>query len=103
MSTGDAAHEGNEGKSITLEVVNEDTGKEIELHGGKGTPLQTIVDEMYAKMKVTPKGDDRLRCEGSGEDVFAYAKQGMKLGEYFDSGHCPDHVWLFAAGTGGAC
>lgn len=90
-------------KSVTLTVVNEDTGKEYELHGGPGEPLATLVNELYkAKLKTERKPDDRLRCESSGEDVFAYADQGLTLGEYFDHGHCPDHIWLWAGGTGGA-
>jgi hypothetical protein len=98
-----AGKRGDAGKSITVEIVNEDTGKEFKLPGGHGTPLSTVIAEMYAKMKVERQSDDRLRCESSGEDVFGYADQGLTLGQYFDSGHCPDHVWLFAAGTGGAC
>jgi hypothetical protein len=105
MSTeAEAAHSGEAGKSVTIEVVNEDTGKEYKLHGGPGTPLSTVITELYdAKLKTQRKGDDRLRCESSGEDVFGYADQGMTLGQYFEAGHCPDQVWLFAAGTGGAC
>jgi hypothetical protein len=91
------------GKSLTVTVVNEDNGKEYELHGGAGEPLANLVTQLYqAKLKTQRKDDDRLRCESSGEDVFGYAEQGMTVGAYFDSGHCPDHTWVFAAGTGGA-
>ena len=91
------------GKAVTVTVVNEDNGKEYELHGGHGEPLINLVNQLYAsKLKTERKGDDRLRCESSGEDVFAFADQGMSVGAYFEAGHCPDHTWLFAAGTGGA-
>jgi hypothetical protein len=109
MSEGAAAEAQNQhgenghGKSVDVTVVNEDNGKEYELHGGHGEQLANLVKQLYdAKLKSERQPDDRLRCESSGEDVFPFANQGMTVGAYFDAGHCPDHTWLFAAGTGGA-
>jgi hypothetical protein len=94
--------EGAAGKSITITVVNEDDGNEYSFHGGHGEPLKNIVDHLYVALKTERKDDDRLRCESNGEDVFGYADSGITIGSYFDEGHCPEHTWLFAAGTGGA-
>jgi hypothetical protein len=88
---------------VTVTVANEDTGAEYELHAGPGEKLATLVDELYhAKLKTTRKPADRLRCESSDEDVFGFADQGMTVAAYFDAGHCPDHVWVWAGETGGA-
>jgi hypothetical protein len=96
-------HKNDEHGKVTVTVVNEDNGREYELHGGKSEPLANLVKQLYdAKLKTPRKPDDRLRCESSGEDVFAYADQGLTVDQYFKAGHCPDHTWLFAGGTGGA-
>lgn len=89
---------------VTIKVVNEDNGKEISVDGGQGTPIKTMIEEMYRKLKdkfgVTRQADDRLRCESSGADVFQFSEQHLK--DYLAAGSCPDLVWLFAGGTGGA-
>src|SRR4051812_386650 len=88
------------GQSITIKVVNEDNGREFDLHAGPGTPIHALIDQMYEKLGVSRQGDDRLRCESTGEDVFSQAN--LHLKDYLDAGHCKDLTWLFAAGTGGA-
>ncbi len=89
-----------QGESLVVTVVNEENGRDYPLHAGPGTPLKTLIERMYRELKVERQLDDRLRCEGSGEDVFGFAE--MHLGDYLRAGHCPDQVWLFAGGTGGA-
>ena len=88
------------GQSLTVTIVNEDNGRTFDLQAGPGTPLTTLFERMYVKLGVTRQADDRLCCESNGQDLFASGN--LKLREFVDSGHCPDLVWLFAGGTGGA-
>jgi hypothetical protein len=100
--TAAADHGGNPDTPITVTVHNEDNGDVYELHGGQGEPLENLVKQLYdVHLKTTRKPGDRLRCESSGQDVFAYADEGMTVGTYFAT-HCTDRTWLFAAETGGA-
>ncbi len=84
----------------SVEIVNEDNGAEFHLEALKGTKLETLITEMYRKLGVPRRGDDRLRCEETGEDVFGFAH--LTLGHYLEQGHCPCLVWCFVGGTGGA-
>lgn len=81
-------------------IHNEDNGTEIKVGATNETLVSTVVDEVYTKFTLEPKKDDRLSCEGSGEDVFAFRAE--TLGKYLHSGHCLQLVWLFVGGTGGA-
>jgi hypothetical protein len=92
--------EQDKGQDLLVSVYNEDNGLSEDLRAGRGTPVSTVIERMYEKFRLERQPDDRLRCEGTGEDVFAYA--GMHLGDYLEAGHCPDLRWTFAGGTGGA-
>jgi hypothetical protein len=92
--------ERGKGQDLVISVYNEDNGLSEDLHAGRGTPVSTLIERMYEKFRLERQPDDRLRCEGTGEDVFAYA--GTHLGDYLQVGHCPNLQWLFAGGTGGA-
>lgn len=85
---------------ITITVVNEEDGHEFQLEGLRHTMVEALIAEMYVKLKVPRRDDDRLRCEQTGGDVFAFASR--TLGQYLDEGHCHCLVWLFVGGTGGA-
>jgi Multiubiquitin len=85
---------------FSVEIVNEENGVEFRLEALKGTKLETLFAEMYVKLGVPRRADDRLRCEETGEDVFGFAH--LTLGHYLESGHCPCLVWCFVGGTGGA-
>jgi Multiubiquitin len=85
---------------LSVEVVNENNGRDFRLEATKKTTLEKLFAEMYVKLGVPHRADDRLRCEETGEDVFAFAH--MTLGQYLESGHCRCLVWLFVGGTGGA-
>lgn len=87
-------------RRITVHIVNEDNGEEIDLHGNRQLRIEHFIKLIYNRFKVERQPDDRLRCEEGGEDVFQFAH--MTLGEYQDAGHCKCLVWLFASGTGGA-
>jgi hypothetical protein len=84
----------------TITVFNEDNGRPIELHAHGRDKLSALFEEMYTKLGVSRKPDDRLRCEEGGGDVFPFAE--LKLNQYVEAGHCKCLVWLFAGGTGGA-
>ncbi|BDI34042.1 hypothetical protein CCAX7_60930 [Capsulimonas corticalis] len=59
-----------------------------------------VIAEMYEKFHITPKDDDRLSCEATGQDVLVF--RAMTLKEYIAAGQCHKLEWLFVGGTGGA-
>jgi hypothetical protein len=87
-------------RTVTLRVVNEDNGHEIQLEGYPQTKVESIIEDMYRELKVSRQPDDRLRCDDTGADVFGFGQ--LTLEEYLEAGHCRCLVWLFAGGTGGA-
>jgi hypothetical protein len=84
----------------SVEIVNENNGDEFRLEAYKHTKIETIIGEMYTRLGVPRRPDDRLRCEKTGEDVFGFAQ--LTLGKYLEEGHCHCLVWCFVGGTGGA-
>lgn len=87
-------------RALSVEIVNENNGDEFRLEAMKHTKLEILFAEMYVKLGVPRRADDRLRCEETGEDVFGFAQ--LTLGQYLDAGHCHCLVWKFVGGTGGA-
>jgi|SRR5579864_3416288 len=85
---------------IIIKVFNEDDGHEIAIDGRPQQTVGQIIDEMYAKLGVQRRPDDRLRCEEGGADVYPFAS--LTLRQYVKEGHCRCLTWLFAGGTGGA-
>jgi hypothetical protein len=85
---------------LSVEVVNENNGDEFRLEGFKQTTLEVLFAQMYVKLGLPRRADDRLRCEETGQDVFGFAH--LTLGQYIEAGHCRCLVWLFVGGTGGA-
>lgn len=91
---------GDHGHDLEVTIHDEDVGGDpILVHAGPGTPIQTIIDRFYHDINASRQADDRLRCIGSGADVFAHA--GLHLADYAESS-CADLVWAFTRGTGGA-
>ncbi len=93
-------HTATKTKEVVITVVNEDSGRDFKLREGRCTLIKTVIEHMYDKLKVERKANDRLRCESTNQDVFAFAE--LHLIDYLEEGHCPDLVWLFAGETGGA-
>lgn len=87
-------------KPLLVEIVNEENGVEFNLGAFKEEKLETIIGRMYERLGVPRRGDDRLRCEETGEDVLGFAR--LSLSEYLEAGHCRCLVWCFVGGTGGA-
>jgi|SRR5579864_2302982 len=86
--------------TITIVVHNEDTGgKPIDLVGEATDTVQSFIDKLYAALRTTHKADDRLRCGGSGVNVFSFAN--LTIAE-FQRQQCAAHEWIFAGATGGA-
>jgi len=83
---------------VTIKVHNEDSGRTLSLKGDKDDSVKFFVEEMYKELKTTRKADDRLRCEGNGQDVFSF--ENLNIVEYSKI-QCSAHEWLFASGTGG--
>jgi len=87
-------------RMYSVEIVNEENGDEFVLEAAKNTKIETLLTAMYARLGVPRRGDDRLRCEETGEDVFGFAH--LTVGQYLEAGHCACLVWCFVGGTGGA-
>lgn len=104
MTTGQTdknKHDSDERKHVQVVVRNEDDGDEYKLNAKREETLQTVIDDLYRKkLRRERRGNDRLRCEANGEDVFGFA--GTTFDAYLDGGHCPELVWLFSGATGGA-
>ncbi len=62
--------------------------------------IDAVIAAMYADFGLSRKADDRLKCRGSGEDVFPFEHLTVKV--YLAEGHCTGLHWEFASGTGGA-
>jgi len=96
----DRGREGDDHGRVTVTVVNEDDGRTFEVHAGRGQTVGFAIEQVYAKVGRERQADDRLSCDGTGEDVFGFAD--MKIKDYFEAGHCPDRMWAFVGPTGGA-
>ncbi len=83
-----------------VEIFNEDDGAVAKIGANSGTLIEQIITEMYRDFSVDRQPNDRLRCRGTGADVFPFAAQTMR--QYLESGSCPELKWDFAAETGGA-
>jgi hypothetical protein len=84
----------------TITVVNEENGHEFKLEETKHAQIASVIEEIYRRLGLPRRSDDRLRCEEGGADVFGFAS--LSLGQYIEAGHCRCLVWLFVGGTGGA-
>jgi hypothetical protein len=88
------------GASLTVVVHDEDAGGEpFTFHGGPGTPVSTVVAELYRELKTDRKPDDRLTCVANGDNVFAHEQE--HLGQYAES-VCKSLEWAWSGKTGGA-
>ncbi len=88
-------------KKLEVTVHNQDDGDTYLFEINPKQTLQTVIDRLYEKkLRREPQADDRLTCEGRGEDVLQYRDITFKA--YLEAGHCPKLVWLWVSGTGGA-
>ncbi len=86
--------------SLTVTVHDEDAGGEpFTFHRGPGTPIATIIAELYKELKTDRKPGDRLTCLANGDNVFAHEAE--HLGDYATS-TCKDLEWGWSGETGGA-
>jgi hypothetical protein len=84
-----------------VRIHDEDSGDNYEHGAGPGTPVQEIIGGFYKKIvKRDRRASDRLRCEGSGEDVFQFAS--LRIGEYLERSKCAELYWLWSGDQGGA-
>ena len=85
---------------VNIVVHNEDTGgKPIDIQGENTDQVQVFIDKLYKALRTTRKNDDRLRCGGSGVNVFNFAS--LTIAD-FQRQQCSAHEWVFAGATGGA-
>ncbi len=92
-------HEHHHHHELKIRLINEDDGRTYETEGEGSTLVGTMIEKVYEKLRVKREKTDRLRCD-NGEDVYQFHE--MHLRGYFEAGHCADHTWIFAGGTGGA-
>lgn len=95
MSTKDKADDKVTGR-LVVTVDNEETGRPIEIHVGRGQTVQHAIDELYEKLGRVPNPEDRLRC--GDDDVRQHAA--LKFKDY--PAICPELEWVFTGPTGGA-
>jgi hypothetical protein len=88
----------HDGGPLTLTIENEDTGRDIVLHVGRGETVQHAIDALYRELGRSPDPRDRIRCVADGSDVLPFADE--KLKDYL--ARCPDLRWRFSGPTGGA-
>lgn len=99
MDTHETLKEQNHSQAITITVVHEDSGREVEVKAGPGTPVHTMIERAYAELGIERNPADRLRVESSGTNVFEHLNQ--HLGDFLQLVGA-DTVWLLAGPTGGA-
>src|SRR4051794_28970685 len=87
------------GGRLTVVVHDEGAGGEpIRIHGGPGTPVATVIAQLYRELKTERKDGDRLICLGSGESVFPHEREHLR--DY--AARCPHLEWGWSRKTGGA-
>jgi hypothetical protein len=95
----EAAHTDKHDGRLTVVVHDEDAGGEpIRIHGGPGTPVATLIAELYRELKTEQKEGDRLICLASGATVFGHEREHLE--QY--ASHCPQLEWGWSRKTGGA-
>jgi hypothetical protein len=85
---------------LRVTVHDEDDGSVFRLDGEPQELVETVVDRLYQDhLHRERRQGDRLRCDGSGDDVFAHLSQHL---EAYRATHCRGLVWNFLGDTGGA-
>lgn len=93
--------ENQDSQAVHVTTHNEDDGDTYRLTSKRQDSLAEVIAELYQKkLRRTRQADDRLRCDSGGEDVFQF--EALTFDDYLRQGHCPELVWRFVAGTGGA-
>jgi hypothetical protein len=86
-------------RSLKVVVHDEDAGGDpFIFHEGPGTPVETIIKQLYRKLETERNDGDRLVCIGSGESVFPHGDE--HLGTYAET--CTALEWGWSRKTGGA-
>ena len=80
MESHETLKEQNHTQAITITVVHEDSGREVEIKAGPGTPVRTMIERAYAELGIERNPADRLRVESSGTNVFEHVSQ--HLGDF---------------------
>jgi hypothetical protein len=84
---------------LTVVVHDEDAGGEpFTFHEGPGTPVSTVIAQLYRKLGTEREQDDRLICLGNGDSVFAHAHEHLE--QYATT--CTALEWGWSRKTGGA-
>jgi hypothetical protein len=85
---------------LTVTVHDEDDGGIFHIAGNPQDQVQAVVDRLYHDHLHRERLDgDRLRCDGSGDDVFSHLSQHLRA---YESTHCHALVWNFIGDQGGA-
>lgn len=87
-------------KDLQVTVHDEDDGSIFQIDGEPQELVEAIVDRLYQDhLRRERREGDRLRCDGSGDDVFAHLSQHLQA---YRATHCRGLVWNFLGDQGGA-
>jgi hypothetical protein len=90
----------DKGSDLVVTVHDEDDGSVYNVAGERQETLQVVVDRLYRDhLRRERRPDDRLRCDGNGDDVFAHL--GDRLRQY-QATQCRELTWNFSGDQGGA-
>jgi hypothetical protein len=85
---------------LAVTVHNEDAGGEpLVFHDSKETLVSAVISELYTALKTSRKPDDRLKCIGTGDNVFSHETE--RLGHYAEHA-CEKLEWAWSGKSGGA-
>lgn len=101
MTQPDVAEAAHPHKKVEITVIHEDSGRDtkVEIEAAEKVTVETVIDRAYKKLHQERQVGDRLRCECSGESVFAHSTETI---EQFLREQEGCTTWLFAGPTGGA-
>ncbi len=85
---------------LVVTIHDEDAGGQpVKVEAEPATTVGHVIEQMYVSLQTQRQDGDRLRCEESGQDVFAHSAEHL---EAYAEQHCSKLEWLFARKTGGA-
>ena len=85
---------------LVVTIHDEDAGGQpVKVEAEPASTVGHVIEQMYLKFKTQHQDGDRLRCEETGQDVFAHSAEHL---EAYARHSCAKLEWLFARKTGGA-
>ncbi len=88
-----------EHEKLRVTCHNEDDGNVSEIEADPEDYVAMVIAAMYEKFHLEPRDGDRLRCDATGDNVFAHSEKKL---EAYKATYCRELVWLFSSDQGGA-